>query len=372
MYIRGEDEDLRRLLTQDEQIVRQSTDKMQRELDTLKVSVKDTGTAGANAGQMFSAFGAEVSAVGGKVGEVGGKVASLGGAFTALGPAILGPAGAVLALSAGLSLLIGNLMRSREEAEAFAEAIKESARAARELTQESEKAATSAERRATALIAELRGPEAVIEERARVAMEDLANREAALRRQIVAVDTPRYEAIQAELAAISDLRIAITEDTARKLEQIEDDRRKRQLSEEKAHQAKLTAEAKQRAAEQQAAFQKTGAGRIFGAALAMVQERRQMAEMREILDSPLFRMIPGIRDDLARRVGLLKAPQMQIGGPGRARGIEAGVFRGGVTTGAVAVQDDKRDEKKRTEDVGEMRSLLERILPTLASAGGVQ
>jgi hypothetical protein len=168
--------------------------------------------------------------------------------------------------------------------------------------------------------------------------------------------------------AISDLRIAIAEDTARKLNQIEDNRRKQHLAEEKALHAQLRTEQ----AAFVAAFRKTTLGQIMGAVEDTIRERTQKAALRFALDQPGIKEaigLLGIGDEVRARLGLTGPSSTLPAGfalPGRPGGVEAGAFRGGIAAGAISTTAEN-DEKKRTRDVSNIDKVLTAIMRLLST-----
>lgn len=370
MRIKAEDTQLRKTLTADEQIVRQSTNKMQGDLNKLTVSTVKNQQATASAGQVFGAFGAQVSAVGGKVGEVGGKVAGLGGALAGLGPALLGPAGAILALTAGLSAIISHFVSAKQKAEELRKEMEELNQATGDYNKTLGQTAQTAERRARALAAELKGPEALIREQGRALEEDLARREKQLSIMLSgqAPGTGR-KALEKELQAVFDLRISVAESTATKLRQIEETRRQRELGEEKAFQQQIAAERKQRETAAVSAFGQTAMGKVVGAMKGLFDKENLERDMKAILEGPAFKGLGELKDTLLQTLGLAEPALVVAGGAmGRAGGVQAGAFRGGIAAGAVST--GTRQEETRTKDVGEMKKMFTQLM-TFVSGGGL-
>lgn len=371
MRIKAEDAELRKTLTADEQLVRQSTNKMQGELNKLTVATTKNQQTTASAGQVFGAFGAQVSAVGGKVGEVGGKVAGLGGALAGLGPALLGPAGAILALTAGLGILISHFVQAKQKAKELREEMRELERATRDYHLRLTKTAQTAERRALAMTAELAGPEAVVAEQGRALMQDLLRREKQL--SIMLSGAPPGKArqeMEREQNAVADLRISVEENTARKIQQIHEARRAQELAAEQAFQQQIAAERKQRETTAAAAFGQTAMGKVVGAMKGIFDKANLERDMRAILEGPAFKGLGELKDTLLETLGLAAQPQLAIaGGPtGRAGGVQAGAFRGGIAAGAIST--GANDEKARTKDVASMKGMFAQLM-TFVNGGGL-
>lgn len=383
MAIKANDDHLKRTLREDEAVVKASVGKMQADLDKLQVSTQGTSETSFQATAVFGALGSQMAAVGGIAGSLGGKIVSLGGNFANLGKAMLGPAGAVLALSATLTVLVQRWIDARDAARAYAAAEKEAAAAREAATQKFLTTTTTAgfglRGQVLGLQAGAAGPIAVLKEAQAAQFDEISRQQQKLRgtlKEELGSDIERFgfdEAIRRfgapnivktpwtanilemgeQINLLARKRELIEDKTNRAIQKINDDRRKAEFEAEKAHAAQVAALREQALARARA----TPLGQVVTTLQGLIAGRQYEKALEDAIG-----MFGGGSDTLRRALGLSVDTATQ--GPGRGGHMLLSAFAGSGRTGAgpqFATAREEQRENKKAVDISELRRLLANI-----------
>lgn len=373
MKIRADDAELRKTLTEDERLVRDSTGKMQGNFDKLKIQTQQVGGAAVSSSAAFGAFGAQAGALGGTVGMLGGRVASLGTAFAGLGAAMFGPIGLILAAAAAVGIIIQQFQKWKQEVADADEALKG--------LQERLKAQNDAFKKRVQLL-----EDQIILEKTGVnrALERMRPRERELTLQFQSIKAEKIAQAASEALSLSlvDRVIALRQETQILQGQktiydfIESSLEKQaRLSRDKALTDKASADAakaEQTARRAVAGPQTPGEARgAIADALAMIKmQENTVRQVNRMLESMLKRGLidEGRFDQLTAAFGLPSRPSSDPAQDRfRSGGVQAGAFRGGITFGAVSAGES--EIKKQTGILEKIKTATEGTRSEAAQRG---
>lgn len=372
MKIRADDAELRKTLTADEQLVRQSTDRMQGDFDELKVSAGGVGDASMVASSGVAALGSAATATGSAALMTTANVANLAiglkvlGAnvttasaqlkFLALGIGrfLLSPLGLALAAIAavGTALAVTFSETARNKIAGIGLGISELAERNKALSERLKQQNIDIQKRTRLL------EDQVILEKTGVnrALERMLPRERELTLQLQGIKAEKaaQAASEARSLAIVNRVIALRQETQILQGQktiydfIESSLEKQaRLSRDKALSDKQSADAAK--AEQSARRSVSGpqtpgeARTSINAALDMIKRQERMVfVVNTTLESMLKRGVIDIGrfDQLTAALGLPSRPSADPAQDRfRSGGVQAGAFRGGIAFGAVSIGD---------------------------------
>lgn len=404
MLIRAEDAELRKTLTADEQLVRQSTDRMQADFNELKVSAGDVGSATMVASSGVAALGAAASVTGSAALTATTQVAGLGVALTTMGTQgvgaaaqlkilaasvgtfLISPLGLALAaiVAVGTALAVTFSETARNKIAGIGLGIGELAERNKELSERLKQQNIDIQKRTRLL------EDQVILEKTGVnrALERMLPRERELTLQLQGIKAEKVAqaASEARSLAIVNRVIALRQETQilRGQKTIYDSiesslERTERLSRDKAladKQSADAAKAEQAARRAVAGPQTPGEARTsINAALDMIKRQERMVfVVNTTLESMLKRGVIDIGrfDQLTAALGLPSRPSADPAQDRfRSGGVQAGSFRGGIAFGAVSVGDT--EAVKQTKLLGEIKTATDGVKTAVEqSSGGAQ
>lgn len=373
MVLRVEDAELRKTLTADEQLVRQSTDRMQGDFNELKVSAGGVGDASMVASSGVAALGQAATASGSAALQATANVANLGIGLSLLGNQALGASAQLKSMAVGgLAILISplGLVTAGVVALGIAMAVTFNETARNKIAGIGLGLNDVLERN-KALAERLKQQNVDIKKRIQLledqvilektgvnrALERMLprERELALQLQGIKAEKVAQAASEARSLAIVNRVIALRQETQILQGQktaydfIESSlERQARISRDKALSDKASADAakaEESARRAVAGPQTRGEARTsINAALDMIKRQERMVfVVNTTLESMLKRGVIDIGrfDQLTAALGLpgKLGTSDPAQGPFRSGGVQAGAFRGGIAFGAVSVGD---------------------------------
>jgi hypothetical protein len=387
MRIRAEDAELRSTLKQDEQLVRQSTDRMQQDFNELRVSVGSTGDASMVASSGVMALGQAATASGSAALQATANIANLGIGLRVLGNQALGARAQLAATGASIGRWLispAGLAVAAILAIGTAVAVTFSDTARRKLTmfglgfKELEESNRALEERLKAQNRDFKKRVQLLEDQVilettgvRRALERMRPRERELTLQLESVKAAKaQEAAAAQIKLALDSRIlALTNETLviKGLRTVYDDiknieERRLTIARDKAAADRDSASAARAERSAKDAMLRSHGPQTLGEAHQRIQQATDIygAQQRGImllLQALKFQREHGIIDDpmyrlLLDRLNVFPRSSDPAAGPFRSGGVEAGAFRGGrIAFGAVALQTGQDKQTKVMEQV---------------------